>query len=204
MQQPISDTQIVALITACQRGETAGIAGLYDLYADRLYRYLLLRVGNTDVAADLTTELFLRVIQHIGAFRLNRDRPAASVSAWLYRIAANLAAGHFRKQHHTTTVSLEEDWLSTTALPGPEPAVEQREELAHLAQAIAALSEDQRLVISGKFGEGMSAAEIATWLGKTEGAVKSLQHRALRTLARLLRGTERQDQRQPWISYAEP
>ena len=186
MQPVITDDLVVTLVIGCQRGETAAIEQLYDLYADRLYRYLLVRVGDSDTAADLTTELFLRVIKSIGAFRLNRDRPAATVSAWLYRIAANLAAEHYRTQKRVPWLGLDDSQASSATDPGPQALAEQKEELAQLAQAVGELSEEQRLVITGKFVETMSNAEIATWLGKTEGAVKSLQHRALRSLARLM------------------
>jgi RNA polymerase sigma-70 factor (ECF subfamily) len=71
-------------------------------------------------------------------------------------------------------------------LPEPHQIVERQEMLAWLSKALARLSEDQRLVLVAKFGEEMSNAEVAAWLGKTEGAVKSLQHRGLRALARLL------------------
>lgn len=192
MHPVIADDLIIALVTGCQRGETAAVEQLYDLYADRLYRYMLVRLGHADTAADLTTELFLRVIEHIGDFRLDREHAAATVSAWLYRIAANLVAGHYRAQRRTLWVSLEELWLHPTAEPGPERRAEQRDEYANLAQAMAALNEEQRLVLTGKFVEAMSNAEIAAWLGKTEGAIKSLQHRALRTLARVLQAAEQQ------------
>ena len=90
MHPPITDEQILSLVPRCQRGEAAALEQLYDLYADRLYRYLLTRTRDGEIAADLTTEVFVRVLQRIGGFRLNRARPAASTSAWLYRIAANL------------------------------------------------------------------------------------------------------------------
>jgi len=182
----LSDEQITALLPRCQSGEAAAVEALYDLYADRLYRYLLARTGNADVAADLTTELFVRVIKHIGGFRLNRQRPAASFSAWLYRIAANLVTDQHRARQRLPQVSLEDDWPMPAHETDPQRVIESRETLVRLSQALSALSEDQRLVIIGKFGEEMSNAEIAATLGKTEGAVKSLQHRALRALGRLL------------------
>jgi len=191
----ITDDLVAALVIGCQRGEPAALEQLYDLYADRLYRYLLVRVGNSDTAADLTTELFLQVIKSIGSFRLNRDRPAATVSAWLYRIAANLAAQHHRAQRRASWLDLDDSQANSAAEPGPQALAEQKEELAQLAQAVAGLSEEQRLVITGKFVETMSNAEIAAWLGKTEGAVKSLQHRALRSLARLMRGETPREQK---------
>jgi RNA polymerase sigma-70 factor (ECF subfamily) len=188
MQPAITDAQITSLLPACQRGEAAAVEALYDLYADRLYRYLLARVGDPDAAADLTTELFLRVIKYVGGFRLDRRHPAASFSAWLYRIAANLATDHHRAQRRLPQVSLEaqEERPLPAHDPGPQYLAEQREASVRLSAALGKLSEEQRLVVIAKFGEEMSNAEIADWLGKTEGAVKSLQHRALRTLGRLL------------------
>jgi len=186
MRTAITDEQIESLVPRCQRGEAAAVEALYDLYADALYRYLLARVGDRDAAADLTTELFVRVIRHVGGFRLNTARPAASFSAWLYRIAANLAADHGRARQRLPQVALDVQLPLAGRLPDPQEVVEQRETAGRLAQAMAQLSEDQRRVLLGKFGEEMSNAEVAAWLGKTEGAVKSLQHRALRALGRIL------------------
>ncbi len=186
MHKVITDEQITALVPRCQRGDAAAVEALYDLYADALYRYLLARVGDADTAADLTADLFVRLIHHIGSFRLNMGRPAASFSAWLYRIAANLAADRGRAGHRLPQVALEEDLPLPARRPGPQDIAEQHETLTRLAQAMHRLNEDQRLVLIGKFGEEMSNAEIAQWLGKTEGAIKSLQHRALRALGRML------------------
>jgi RNA polymerase sigma-70 factor (ECF subfamily) len=109
MQSPITDEQVTALVSRCQQGEASATEALYDLYADRLYRYLRARIGDADLAADLTTDVFVRMIGHIGGFRLNRDRPAASFSAWLYRIAANLAADQHRRRQRIEQVSFDED-----------------------------------------------------------------------------------------------
>jgi RNA polymerase sigma-70 factor, ECF subfamily len=182
----VTDAQVVNLIPACQRGEAMAIEQLYDLYADRVYRYLHARVGDGEAAADLTTEVFLRVIEHVGRFRLNRDRPAASFSAWLYRIAANLVTDHRRAQRRHPTVDLDDELELPAHEPDPQRAVERREEARRLADALEALTEDQRLVVIGKFAEEMSNLQIAALLGKTEGAVESLQHRALRALGRML------------------
>jgi RNA polymerase sigma-70 factor (ECF subfamily) len=185
VQPLIADEQITTLAPRCQRGEPEALEALYDLYADRLYRYLLARTGEPDAAADLTTETFLRVLRSIGGFQLNRARPAASFSAWLYRIAGNLATDHLRSRRRTPTVELT-DVLTPSPNLAPSRVAEERETLQALAQALTALSEDQRRVIVGKFGDELSNAELAAALGKTEGAVKALQHRALRTLGRLL------------------
>ncbi|MEA3336175.1 MAG: RNA polymerase sigma factor [Chloroflexota bacterium] len=190
MHRAITDQEITTLVLRCQRGEVDAVETLYELYADRLYRYLLARTGEPDVATDLTTELFVRVIDRISRFKLNRRRPAASVSAWLYRIAANMVTDHYREQQRLPQVSLNEQWPLPATRGNPEKVTEKQEEFELLSQAMTALSEDQRLVIIGKFGEDMSNAEVAAWLGKTEGAVKSLQHRALRAMARFLKREE--------------
>lgn len=85
MQPAITDEQILALVPRCQAAEQAAIEAVYHLYGDRLYRYLLARTGDPDTAADLSTELFVRMLQHIAGFRLDQRRPAASFSGWLYR-----------------------------------------------------------------------------------------------------------------------
>lgn len=191
MQPAITDEQVLALLPACQRGEALALETLYDLYADRIYRYILVRVGDGDVAADLTTEVFIRLLKHIQGFRINRRRPAASFSAWVYRIAANLVTDHRRQMGRLPVADVSEDLWHPTDNLEPHHHAEYNELLANLREALNRLSEDQRLVILGKFGEGMSNAEIAAWLGKTEGAVKSLQHRALQTLGKLLGRNER-------------
>ena len=186
MHPPITDEQILSLVPRCQRGEALALEQFYDLYADRLFRYLLARTGDGEIAADLTTEVFVRVIQRIDSFRLNRERPAASTSAWLYRIAANLMTDTHRAHQRLPLTELSADWPAPEAHTDPAQAAQQQETLSELALAMDTLSEDQRLVLVGKFAEAMSNAEIAAWLGKSEGAIKSLQHRALHSLGRLL------------------
>jgi len=186
MQAAVTDAQVVHLIPACQRGEAMAIEQLYDLYADRVYRYLCARLGDGEAAADLTTEVFLRVIEHVERFRLNGDRPAASFSAWLYRIAANLVTDHHRAQRRHPTVNVDEELELPAREPSLQHIVEQREEARRLAGALETLTEDQRLVVIGKFAEGLSNLQIASMLGKPEGAVESLQHRALGALGRVL------------------
>jgi len=187
MRPAITDDLVAGLVTRCQRGEAAALGQLYDLFADRLYRYLLLRVADGETAADLTTEVFLRVIKSIGAFRLDRERPAATVSAWLFRIAANLVAEHYRAQRRRPSLGLDDSLVSSAVHPGPQDVAEQHEKANELALAVSQLSVAQQMVIVGRFVEGMTLTEVAGWLNKTEGAIKSLQHRALRSLARLMR-----------------
>jgi RNA polymerase sigma-70 factor (ECF subfamily) len=182
----ITDEVIISLVPRCQGGDPGALEAVYDLYADRIYRYTLARTGDPDAAADLTEELFVRTIQAIGRFRLNERRAAASFSAWLYQIAANLVHDYHRDRRRRQEVTLAGS--ERVSGPGGDPLaeVEHQETLARLAQAMAHLTEEQRLVIVAKYGEEMSNAEVAQWLGKTEGSIKALQHRALRALGRQL------------------
>jgi RNA polymerase sigma-70 factor (ECF subfamily) len=186
MYSPVSDQQITILLPRCQQHEPAAVEALYDLYADRMYHYILARTGDPDGAADLTTDVFLRVIKRIDSFRLNRHRPAASFSDWIYRIARNLLNDRYRAAKRHPQVGLDAVAYMPAGDADLDEVAQRHETMCELAQMMEQLNESQRLVLIGKFGEDMSNAEVAAWLGKSEGAVKSLQHRALSTLSRLL------------------
>jgi RNA polymerase sigma-70 factor (ECF subfamily) len=191
MLPAITDEQIASLLPKCKQGDANALEALYELFADRIFRYLVARSGEPELAAELANEVFVRVMGSLGRFTLNQDRPAASFSAWIYRISANLLADHYRRGRRLAIVPAEEREMGQAHVPGPQGGAEQAEALRALATAMGRLSEEQRLVIVGRFGEGMSSAEMAAWLGKSEGAVKALQHRALHALGRLLDDPER-------------
>jgi len=183
MRDVISDAEILRLIKAAQRFERRAFDELYNLYADKLYRFIYFRVDDESLAEDLVAEVFLRVLNRIGDFQ---GMTTASFSAWLYRIARNLLTDYYRRRSKEETVAFDH----TSTMPDPEasPADEAEKRQAHQAlhRAIAHLTPDQQQVILFKFFEGMGNAQVAEILGKTEGSVKSLQHRALAALGRLL------------------
>jgi RNA polymerase sigma-70 factor (ECF subfamily) len=165
------------LVERAQRGDRSALEELYLLHFDRIYSYLHLSVGNRHDAEDLTTQTFLRMLEAIGRFRWQ----SAPFSAWLFRIAHNLAMDHFRAGRR---VQVEEDVPEPL---GAEESSAEEQALDSLGQAgmlelIQRLSADQRQVLTLKFLFGFANAEVAGILGKTEGAVKSLQHRALASL----------------------
>ena len=172
-----SADEIRRLVERGQSGDRDALEELYLLHFDRIYSYLHMSVGNRHDAEDLTTQTFLRMLESIARFRWQ----SAPFSAWLFRIAHNLAMDHFRATRR---------WQPEEDVPEPygseEPSAEA--EAMHvigrqsMLELIEGLSNEQQQVLTLKFVFNFSNGEVATILGKTEGAVKSLQHRALVSL----------------------
>jgi RNA polymerase sigma-70 factor (ECF subfamily) len=169
------------LVERGQRGDRDALEELYLIHFDRIYSYLHMSVGNRPDAEDLTTQTFLKMLESIGKFRFR----SAPFSAWLFRIAHNLAMDHFRAARRWQP---EEE---VPELPGQEELSAEDEALQSIGRAsmlelIEGLSHEQQQVLTLKFVFNFGNAEAATILGKTEGAVKSLQHRALVSLQKQL------------------
>ena len=172
------------LVARAQGGDRGALEDLYLLHFDRIYAYLQMTVGNRHDAEDLTNQTFVKMLESIGRFQWRK----APFSAWLFRIAHNLAIDHFRSRKR---------WQPEEEPPEPREADQQtsaEDEALHsigrrsMLEMIEELSGDQQQVLTLKFVFNFSNGEAATILGKTEGAVKSLQHRALASLQRQLAG----------------
>src|ERR1041385_972590 len=165
------------LVDFAQRGDREALEALYLMHFDRIYSYLHLSVGNRHDAEDLTTQTFLKMLEAIGRFRWQ----SAPFSAWLFRIAHNLAMDHFRARRR---------WQPEEEVPEPPGSEEPSAELEamqsigrqSMLELIEKLSPEQQQVLTLKFVFNFANADVATILGKTEGAIKSLQHRALVSL----------------------
>jgi RNA polymerase sigma-70 factor (ECF subfamily) len=151
---------------------------LYERYVDRIYNYIYYRVGNAHDAEDLTARLFYRVLKALPRY-VDRGAPFAS---WLYRIAHNLVANFHRDRRRRPSLSIDDLPLISNWREAPEQVAEQHDEERTLWQAINGLSEDRRELLTMKFGEGLSNAQIGNLMGRTEGAIKSLYHRTLISL----------------------
>ncbi len=170
-----------ALVARAKQFDRTAIAELYRRYVQRIYRYVYYRVGDESIAEDLTAEIFLRALEGLEAYSY-RGVPFV---AWLYRIAqARVVDYHRRRTRRGENLPLHE------ALADAEQDVtvsaERREAYADLYAALRQLTPEQQQVIALKFLAGLKNAEVAYVLGKTEGAVKALQHRALASLQRIL------------------
>lgn len=165
------------LIVSAQRGDTEAFSELYLRHVDQIYRYMLARMGDPSTAEDLTSEVFMRALESLGSYE---DRGVPFV-AWLYRIANARAVDFWRRMKHE---SLPIDELSSefaAEMPSGDVFTYNA-----LSSALKHLTTEQQQVIVFRFVEGFSAAEVSQLMGRTEGAIKALQHRALASLARLM------------------
>jgi RNA polymerase sigma-70 factor (ECF subfamily) len=177
--------RVRGLVGRAQQGDRSALEELYLIHFDRIYSYLHVSVGNRHDAEDLTTQTFLKMLEAIGKFRWQ----SAPFSAWLFRIAHNLAMDHFRANKR---------WQPEEDVPEPEPdestsaEAEAFEAIGRksMLELIEDLSREQQQVLTLKFVFNFANAEAATILGKTEGAIKSLQHRALVSLQKQIEKRE--------------
>jgi RNA polymerase sigma-70 factor (ECF subfamily) len=178
------DVDVRALVERAQGGDRSALEELYLLHFDRIYSYLHMSVGNRHDAEDLTTQTFLKMLEAIGRFRWQ----SAPFSAWLFRIAHNLAIDHFRARRRVQTEDEVPEPSGLEESSAEDQAFDSMGRAGMLA-LIERLSAEQRQVLTLKFLFGFVNAEVAGILGKTEGAVKSLQHRALASLQKQLVGS---------------
>jgi RNA polymerase sigma-70 factor (ECF subfamily) len=170
------------LIQRARQGDLAAVSELYNLHVDRIYQYVRYRTGDDQTAEDITAEVFLRALESLGRYN---DQGAPFI-AWLYRIAHARIIDYWRSSKRRQTAPLDDPLLQDGLVTTDEAIDVDFVQHRLLRSALRQLTEDQQNVIILKFMQGLSNAEIAQVLGKTEGAVKSLQRRALETLARLL------------------
>lgn len=174
--EPLPDER--DLVRQAKAGDTEAFAQMYDAYVERLYRYIYFRVADDQTAEDLTSQVFLKAWENLECYQ-----PGGSpFLAWLYTIARNAVIDHYRR--HRQTVSLEEAVPLILDGDALDERIELRLETQSLRRAMHRLTEDQQQVLILKFIVGLSTAEIAHQMGKRRGAVRALQMRALRTLAK--------------------
>lgn len=169
-----------ALLERARAYDPAALGELYDRYAAKMYAYIYRRVGDAAQAEDLTSELFLRVLQAVQNERAWRD----SFVAWLYRIAHNLVVDTYRRRP-PPLVALDDLPLQSDA-EDPAEVVQEAADRTRLRAAIGRLTSDQQQVLALRFGEGLTAKETAVIMDKTTGAVEAMQHRALAALRRIM------------------
>ena len=180
--------EVWLLVERAREGDGEAFGLIYDRYADVVFRYVFYRVGDRGLAEDLTSETFLRALRRIGSFTYQgRD-----IGAWLVTIARNLILDHVksarsRLESTTDEIGLVGDHASSTVRPPtPEALVLDSLTSAALMEAVDALNLEQRECVLLRFVQGFSVSETAAIMGKNDGAIKALQHRAVRKLATLV------------------
>jgi RNA polymerase sigma-70 factor (ECF subfamily) len=171
------------LVHRAQDGDGEAFGQLFLRYKDTVYRYIYYRVGDQATAEDFTSETFLRALRRIGAITYQgRD-----VGAWFVTIARNIVLDHAKSARHRLEVTIPESIEHTDTGPGPEESVLSSLTTERLMRAINRLGADQRECVMLRFIQGMSVNETAEIMGRNSGAVKALQHRAIRKLADFVR-----------------
>ena len=171
-KEAITDENAVRL--ACG-GDPEAFSYLYEKNVTRIYNYIFYRIGSATDAEDLTSRVFYRAFGHIN----NYVEKGVPFSAWLYRIAHNLIANWHRDNLRRKEVPLEDHLDLPQKIDQPERMLEKNQEMALLLKAIRRISPERQQLILLKYLEDLSNAEIALIMGRSEGAIKSLYHRAL-------------------------
>jgi RNA polymerase sigma-70 factor (ECF subfamily) len=176
---------MAALVTLAQQGDGEAFGQIYDRYVDSVYRYLYYRVGSHPLAEDLTSETFVRALRRIDTFHWQ----GKDIGAWFVTIARNLVTDHFKSSRFRLEVStgdiLDADRADADGR-GTEDTVLERLRNSQLLEAVRALKPEQQECIVLRFVQGLSVAETAAVMRRTEGAIKQLQLRAVRALAKLV------------------
>ena len=172
------------LIEQARGGDRQAVATIYENHVDRIFRYIVFRVGSESDAEDLTAEVFLNMVEGLP----NYEYTGAPFEAWLYRIASRRVADFYRKRGRLPEADLSEHMEGSASLP--EERVLEKQEVSELHAALRQLSEQEQQILILRFVERKSHQAVADILNKRVSAVKTAQHRALRQLSRLL-GSEK-------------
>ena len=175
-------SRLIALVELARTGDADAFGMLYDHYQGSVYRFLFYRTRSSTLAEDLTSETFFRALRNMQNFRWQ----GKDFGAWLMTIARNLATDHFKAGRTRLETATEDMGVHDDATEGPEQAVLATLTNEMLLKALTELPSEQKDCLVMRFLQGMSIAETADVLGRSEGAVKQLQLRGVRNLAKLM------------------
>ncbi len=177
-RQAVDDVENI--VARAQAGEQAAFGALYEMYYDQIYRYLSFKCGSRSEAEDLASDVFLKMVESIGSFEF-RGFPFTS---WLYRIAHNAVVDNFRRKGRRPTVPLDD--MPNSVIGATHSDMEHQVqigwEMENVLEAMDGLTDLQREVITLRFAASLSIAETARTVGRSQNAVKALQHSGIRKL----------------------
>jgi RNA polymerase sigma-70 factor, ECF subfamily len=175
-------SRLIGLVELARGGDSEAFGLLYDHYNTSVYRFIYYRVGSVALAEDLTSETFFRALRSMSSFKWQ----GKDFGAWLMTIARNLTADHYKAGRTRLEFATEDMGAHDSATDGPENAVLASLTNEALLEALGELPPEQQECLIMRFLQGLSIAETAKVLGRSDGAVKQLQLRGVRNLAKLL------------------
>ncbi|MBI4675589.1 MAG: sigma-70 family RNA polymerase sigma factor [Chloroflexi bacterium] len=173
------------LLQRAKEYDERALTRIYNLFADRVFRFMYYRIQDRPRAEDLTNEVFVRMLENVAKFRPSGEDASLLLTGWIFTIARNMLIDDYRRQKTRAVEPLpdaEQD-IADAAFD-----FEVHITRADLHAALARLTEEQQTVLLLRFEEGLTSLQIAKMMGKTDMAIKALQRRGLATMARLLRG----------------
>jgi RNA polymerase sigma-70 factor, ECF subfamily len=187
VESQIVEIEVHDLVERAKAGDGEAFGRLYDRYVDQVHGTILRRVRSPELAEDLTSDVFLRALRGLDGFTWQ----GVDIGAWLMTIARNRCIDHFKsaraRLEHPTEEVAEDPIATQPVLDDPEGSALSRDMAACLQHAVGRLNEDHQEILQLRFVHGLSVTESATAMDRTEGAIKALQYRALRALARIIR-----------------
>ena len=175
-------SRLIALVELARGGDSEAFGMLYDHYHTSVYRFIYYRVGSVALAEDLTSETFFRALRSMSSFKWQ----GKDFGAWLMTIARNLTTDHYKAGRTRLEFATEDMGAHDSSTEGPENAVLASLTNEALLEALGQLPSEQQECLIMRFLQGLSIAETAKILGRSDGAIKQLQLRGVRNLAKLL------------------
>ena len=178
------DPDVIEQVRLAQEGSAHAFALLYDRYVDQIFAYVYHRVGHRQTAEDLVGDVFLRALRRISTFKWQ----GVDFGAWLMTIASNRVHYHFKSARFRLEATVEEvfDTPVEHSTDNPEQALLSADLTQQVNDAIRQLKGEQAEVLYLRFIQHLNVAETAAIMGKTDGAIKALQYRALKSLSKLM------------------
>jgi len=175
----MTEEQLKNTLQLAQNGNSEAFALIYDYFAPKIYKFIYFRTGHKEVAEDILSDTFIK-----GWQKINQINSPEALSAWLYQIAKNNIIDYYRIKKESVALSEVEEILTDEVNPVDltNLNMQQKKVLAMMTE----LTAEQQEVIKYKFFEDLSNEEIAYVMGKTEGAIRVIQHRAILRLKELL------------------
>lgn len=183
----VDERRLKGLVRRASQGDREAAGTLFDRYHPRVFRYALSKLGQHQVAEDVASETFARVLRDLDRFRWR----GAGFEAWLFRIAYNLVVDHTRKASKDSPDESTAEFADTEESRTPESSVIAAESIREMKEMLNGLTEDQREVVVLRFAAGLDTNEIGEVMGRNPNAVRQIQFRALEQLrARMSHGAD--------------